>query len=446
MVIFSSHMSFLHMTNSIRLQAESVLQIPFQNYEKDFTFVVNSERFDTSTFAADILSSKISKIHINEPTIKEFSIDTQTKGDFNKFLNLLNFEIAEISDQDIPFFTEVIDILEIDKIDIRLTQESDPTIDNIFDHIKIHQLHPRIYSKQLESDILFFSLHFHELKDKLEREIDEGRLFIDDSIFEKVLSAQTLQLESEEELLDFVNKVYMKDSKYSSLYEHVEFTNVGTEGMKSFTEIFDFNDMTNSTWKSIVYRLEEPIKTTTKMSKREYMKSRCLVEIENKTNEFDGILNYLQTNGNIKDEINITYSSMNNGDPFCLLQYDNKQNYFITQNKPNSWICFEFKKHEVIPTGYIIRSFYAENDHHPKTWKLEGSNDMDSWVTLDSQANNESLRGGSRVHLFPISNEEHKDKPFKYLRIQQTGPNWCNNSGSYHYLLMNSIEFYGKII
>ena len=78
--------------------------------------------------------------------------------------------------------------------------------------------------------------------------------------------------------------------------------------------------------------------------------------------------------------------------------------------------------------------------------EFEGSNDMESWATLDSQANNESLRGGSRVHLFPISSEEHKDKPFKYLRIQQTGPTWFDNSDSYHYLLMNSIEIYGKVI
>ncbi|KAK8838086.1 hypothetical protein M9Y10_036037 [Tritrichomonas musculus] len=148
------------MANSIRLKPEAVLQIPFQNYEKDFTFVVNSERFDISTFAADLLSTKISKIHLNDPTFKEISIDTETKGDFNKILKLLKFEQEEISAQDIPFLTEIVDILEIDKIEINLSQESELSVDNIFDHIKKHQKHPRIFSKELSSEIEFFTSHF----------------------------------------------------------------------------------------------------------------------------------------------------------------------------------------------------------------------------------------------------------------------------------------------
>ncbi|KAK8871770.1 hypothetical protein M9Y10_007511 [Tritrichomonas musculus] len=430
------------MAISIRLQSEAVLQMPFRNYEKDFTFVVNSERFDTSTFAADLLSTKILKIHLIEPTLKEFSINTETRGDFNKVLNLLNFKYEEISDQDIPFLTEVIDILEIDKIDISPDQEEELTIDNVFDHIKNHQIHPIKYSKPLEADIQFFTSHFHELKDKLEREIDKGQTYIDDLLIEKVISDPKLQLESEEELLEFVSKLYMKDSKYSPLFEYVEFFNVGAEGMRDFIEIFDFNDMTCATWKSIVYRLEEPIKKGTKRTRHECLKDRCLIDIENKDDEFDGIFNYLQKNGNIKDEVDITYSSFGGGDPFNLLQYGDNQNFLETQSQRNSWICFEFKKHEVIPSGYIIRSYYTDNSHHLKTWKLEGSNDGQSWVTLDSQENNDSLNGGSRVHMFPIN--EHKDEPFKYLRIQQTGPNWYGEK--YHYLLLNSIEFYGKVL
>ncbi|KAK8838021.1 E3 ubiquitin-protein ligase HTD1 [Tritrichomonas musculus] len=434
------------MIHSIRLQSEAVMQLPFQNYEKDFTFIVNSERFDTSTFAADLLSTNISKIHFTDPTLKEFSIDTETKGDFNKVLNLLNFEYEEIVDQDIPFFIEVIDILKIDKIDFNVNQEEEATINNIFDHIKKHQNHPRIYSKQLDADIQFFTSHFHELKGKFEREIYENG--INDAIIEKVVSNRKLQLESEEELLDFVNNLYKKDTKYSSLYEYVEFVNVGAEGMKKFTEIFDFSDMNNSTWKSIVYRLEEPVKAGKNRSRHEYLnKQQYLIEIENKENEFDGIFNYLQNNGNIRDEVNITCSSINVGDPFNLLQYNNKQNYFQTQDETNSWICFEFKNHAVIPSGYIIRSYCDENESHPKTWKFEGSNDLQSWATLDSQTNNDSLRGGGRVHLFPISGNEDKDKPFKYLRIRQTGSNWYEyENGSYYDLLMNSFEIYGRVI
>ena len=173
-----------------------------------------------------------------------------------------------------------------------------------------------------------------------------------------------------------MNCLYEKDRKYSSLYEYVEFINVCAEGMNKFTEIFDFNDMTKPTWETIVRRLNEPIKACFSSTKHERTKKRLHIEIGNKNNEFDGILNYLQNNGNIRDEVGITYSSIHDGDPFNLLQYDNKENYFQTQNRPNSWICFEFKKHEVIPSGYIIRSFCVEKLDHLRTWNLR---DRTTW-------------------------------------------------------------------
>lgn len=80
------------MQNLIKLQTDSVLQIPFQNYEKDFSFIVNSSKFETSIFQVDLLSSTISKIHSTDPTVKEFIINTENTGDFNHILKLLNFE------------------------------------------------------------------------------------------------------------------------------------------------------------------------------------------------------------------------------------------------------------------------------------------------------------------------------------------------------------------
>lgn len=79
---------------------------------------------------------------------------------------------------------------------------------------------------------------------------------------------------------------------------------------------------------------------------------------------------------------------------------------------------------------------------------MEGSEDNDKWVTLDSQNNNNYLKGKLRVHSFPISyeNESNKERSFKYIRIQQTGPNWYSDQNQCNYLQMTAIEFYGKLI
>ena len=138
--------------------------------------------------------------------------------------------------------------------------------------------------------------------------------------------------------MNIINEFYKEDKEYSRLYEYVIFENIDEENITKFIELFDHNDMTTSTWRSISNRLIRPIKFNQKSEnhKRKY-KSKSFLEISTKENSFDGILNYLQTHCNIKDEINITYSSnFGGGDVYDLLQYENKHNLFWTNNKQNS--------------------------------------------------------------------------------------------------------------
>ena len=88
------------------------------------------------------------------------------------------------------------------------------------------------------------------------------------------------------------------------------------------------------------------------------------------------------------------------------------------------------------------RSFGSTGNNQPKTWVLEGSKDGQDWRILDEQKNNSSLRGTSKVQLFPISKEKNNQESFEYIRIRQTGPN-CLNA---NYFELNSVEFYGQLI
>lgn len=54
--------------NQIILKPISILNVPFQIYQKDFTFFVNDEEFKTNKIISDILSPKICQIHYNDPT------------------------------------------------------------------------------------------------------------------------------------------------------------------------------------------------------------------------------------------------------------------------------------------------------------------------------------------------------------------------------------------
>ena len=67
-----------------------------------------------------VLSPKISKIHLSDPTINKFSINTRTKGDFQNFLNLQNFEETSLNENDIPFYNELIEELGIESFDFKI--------------------------------------------------------------------------------------------------------------------------------------------------------------------------------------------------------------------------------------------------------------------------------------------------------------------------------------
>ena len=80
---------------SIKLQLKSILQVPLNKYEKDFTFIVNGERFQTSHFIADLLSPIVRKYHYEDESQEIFVINTnrhtQDEIYFPSFLELYNF-------------------------------------------------------------------------------------------------------------------------------------------------------------------------------------------------------------------------------------------------------------------------------------------------------------------------------------------------------------------
>lgn len=430
------------MQNTIQLLSNSILHIPFQKYNKDFTFIVNSKKYETSSFIADLLSPVISSRHLIDPTLNEFNINTKSQGDFNLIINLIDFKPQEINKNDWPFIIETLYQLGTENVDLNDKNTNEElTLDNIFDIINLHQKLPKIYEKQLNEEIDYFSSHFYELKDKTLDKIKGENFRLNNEILEKILSNANLVIDKEDDLLEVVNELYLKDNRYSNFYESIYFENIEAETMKRFIEIFDINDLNTQTWLNLCNRLQRQILNTEREEKRKYRQKSKLndfIEIPNKPNEFDGILNYLH---NHQSKINITASSRHGGDLYNLIQYNNKTSYFATKNEQNSWVCFEFENHKVIPSDYIIRTFHIENESHLKSWVLEGSDDKNDWTILDEQKNNDSLKGAGRVHSFNIKNNQ---RPFKFLRIRQTGPNWY--SDSFHFLLMNSIEFYGKII
>lgn len=120
-----------------------------------------------------------------------------------------------------------------------------------------------------------------------------------------------------------------------------------------------------------------------------------------------------------------------------VISYNEETDHFFTNLGDISWICIEFKKHEIIPISYTIKS--GDDSFNPKNFVLEGSNDIKNWIEIDTENNCNDLKEIQSIKTFSIQKE--KQKSFKYLRFS-VKEGWNNHS----WTQIRSIEFYGEII
>ena len=109
--------------------------------------------------------------------------------------------------------------------------------------------------------------------------------------------------------------------------------------------------------------------------------------------------------------------------------------YWVTNDEPNSWICFDFKEKRLCLTGYSLKS---GESYYLLHWVIEGSDDGDSWHKLDRR-DARDLKGKYVTKTFEC---EFKDpKSFRYIRLRQTGKNIWEND----HLCLSEIEFFGVL-
>lgn len=427
--------------SQIQLGTTSILNVPLQIYDNDFTFIVNGEEFKTSRIISDILSPKISAQHQNDPTIKKFTIKTKSQGHFSYILQLANFNKISLPHSEITFFSEVIEILGNKSIIIsNIDDHLNLTEENVISQLTEHELFGILSTSQIDAEIEFISSHFSNLyKSKLDK-LESLKL----NQLDRIISSPNLLLEDEDQLLNFINKIYEKYGEQSSyLYGNVLFSNCSESSISHFIDIFDYNDMTCEVWRSITYRLKKSIEKE-EIEKRYIKKAKSFSPL-NESSFGDGILNFFRkvTNDKIGEKVEIKASSFESGrHPSNVVIFEETEEDFATNDDAlNHWISFEFKENSVAPTAYKIMSFDSDkNMAHLKSWVIEGSNDNKNWEIIDSQNDCDYLNGSCLTHLFNIS--DNNSKEFRIIRLRQTGKNWFNN----YYLTLNSFELYGKLI
>ncbi|KAK8839282.1 hypothetical protein M9Y10_032214 [Tritrichomonas musculus] len=438
--------------SQLQLKYSNIKRVPFQTYDQDFTFIVNGEEFKTSRLVSDLLSPNICKMHLSDPTIDRFTINIQEKGDFSHILQLITFDQYEIQSNEIEFIIKVIEILGNSDLEIMQDNNSNQiTIDNVFSLIQEHENFSIFYKKNYENEIEFISSHFYEICDSHYEELK----IIQYTTLMQIIEHDHLHLKNEDQLLKFINKIYIENNKYSNLYENVLFANVTSKAMTEFLSIFDYNDLTHLLWSTLSSRLEKEIITKIE-SKIERYKTDQNQETNNDNNlniksflykegqELNGIFRYLKqkTGQNIHDNGTISISTNtfhSRHHPKNLVDLDTNNCYWTGNTSINAWVCFDFKNMKVEISSYSINS----DNRNPggsqiKNWVLEVSNDEKNWTEIDEHSNYDGLNGNNIIKTFNVKPNNFS----RFVRIRQTGDYYGYPNV---FLVIKSIEFYGKL-
>lgn len=316
--------------SSIKLETTAIMHVPIRNYEQDFTFIINNEPFKTSRLVADLLSPKISKYHITDPTINEYKINTTSKGDFNMIINFVQFNKITLRDEDLPFIVEIIENLEttpesiLFETDTLVDNDDEFNISNVIQRLQEHLKFTHFYSNQITIEIDTISENFY----RTSAEDKERICTLGFKTISRIINNSKLQIESEDDVVEMINKLYNENSKFVQLYSYVLFCNVSNEKMKEFVDIIFYDDFTSEVWKSVSLRLSsEIVKTETKDESGRYKKltpERKPVKVIHYNNQkFEGLINFLKNQSNIKDEIELSQS--NNSQWWDV--FENKENH-----------------------------------------------------------------------------------------------------------------------
>ena len=416
----------------------------YEYYFNDFYFYVNDNLHFTNRFIADILSPKISNMHVTDPTKNYFCIKTTNEDDEDDFDNLVSMILhgsVSISSQHIRFYFDVLKQLEntyaLEKFFPFLYGNEKISDSNVIDITLIKHA----IGLPIQKEIKYIARHFMEIsKLMVEKKLDV-------SLLELILSSKDLSVVDENWLFSFIYDNYIsnpdKDNEriendIFSLFEYVYFSNVSEINLKKFLQTIDLNNLNQTLWNQLCERIIDGMKKEC-MRKKHYTKYTFNYD---KTGEqrSPGIVSYFLSK-NQRNKIFITASSQFSESYKVenLIDYDSSTIYG-SLNRQDQWACFRFDDYSVKVKNYAIKSssFWGENYEHPKSWVLEGSLDGNEWFELSSVNNCNDLNKKGVIQVFDVPNE----KESKFIRIRQTGKNWKGN----YCLNFESIEFYGDLL
>jgi hypothetical protein len=215
---------------------------------------------------------------------------------------------------------------------------------------------------------------------------------------------------------------------------------LSVSGIDRLLNSISLSEVDEELWSSLCSRLRLPVQRRLDLIFPLHWRA-CRFPFES-SRPFNGIISPLgrKSGGNVHTQGVILITASSPGNKLCTQVADYGWNsHRYSADEANSWIQFDFKNRRVLVTNYTVKSDANEGTrHHLVQWSLDGSNDEESWSSLDRRKTDD-LNGRSRVKSYACESVESQGRFFRFIRLTQTG---SNSNGDNHLRLAN-LEFFG---
>ena len=265
----------------------------------------------------------------------------------------------------------------------------------------------------------------------------EGRLDEIERECERRVSDVMLQVSSVSEDVAHLKKEVSERASTGDVRElSEEVLRLKEEERSLVDRILGVEKKTEETDRALSDKVEGEIKRLKEAVKRAPCHHHILYDAEK---PLDGLIAHLarKCGGNVHENgvVEVSASSVWDGRKVKSAVELENNTCFASNSEPNSWICYDFKGHRLVPTSYSIRSH--DGPSFLKSWVLEVSNDGKNWKVVDRRDNNFDLKAEYVTHNFAISNPPCGS--FRFVRLRQTGKNHNRND----HLWLSSFEVFG---
>ena len=261
-------------------------------------------------------------------------------------------------------------------------------------------------------------------------------------VCERVLEHPEFEVSDDGELLRMITAA---GEEFHPLLRFLRFDRLTGSDARELAAQFS-DDGPGALWFAVSRRLECELEGVCEVSVTPEVPAQEGTEfVYDEARPLDGIIAHLtrECSGNVhqKGVVKVTASSSHS---FMGAKPENvvdlgTDSILYSKDRPNSWICYDFRGRRVVPTSYSIRS--AEHQLGPKSWVLEVSNagSEDSWVVVDARQNNEDLNARRVTRNFAIS--APPSEAFRFVRLRQTGRNHDGDDT----LVITTLELFGAL-